>query len=107
MALREQLAAFRDIVGRLQPFESQLAELTLEAQEREGKPSLRAVIKDFDNMRRAVVRTGKEASLRVSKATSVKEAERLAEEVFWTNTQTGHRLHCTKPRLCTNPWLEP
>lgn len=82
VALREQLAAFRDIVGRLQPFESQLAELTLEAQEREGKPSLRAVIKDFDNMRRAVVRTGKEASLRVSKATSVKEAERLAEEAI-------------------------
>ena len=80
VAMREQLSAFREVMGNLPPFEEQLAELTFAAQEREGGDSLRAVEKGFDQFRRSVVRVGKEASAKASKAATKAEAEQLLDE---------------------------
>ena len=70
VTLRENLKAFRSVMGALPPFQEQLAQLTLAALEREGGRSLRQVEQDFDLLRRAVVRAGKEASAEASKAPS-------------------------------------
>ena len=79
--LREQLKAFQHVLRNLPPFESALAELTLAAIEREkGGRALRDVIADFDALRRAVVRVGKEASAAASKAETIKEARALTDE---------------------------
>ena len=78
-ALKVQIKAFRDHLRGLSPFELELAQLTIAALEREGAKSLRDVISDFDLMRRAVVRTGKEASAEVLEAESVRAAEELMD----------------------------
>ena len=79
VALREQLKVFRSVLRDLPPFEGQLATLTLAALEREGGRSLREVENDFDLMRRAVVRAGKEATADASKATSLIDAKERME----------------------------
>jgi nucleolar GTP-binding protein len=77
VALREQLSAFRQVLRNLPPFEKQLAELTLAALEREGKRSLRDVEYEFDQLRRAVVRSGKAATAEASAAATAKDASEL------------------------------
>ena len=77
--LREQLKVFREVMGALPPFESQLASLTLAALERDGGRSLSDVEADFDLLRRAVVRTGKAATAEASKSSSFFEAKELME----------------------------
>ncbi|KAL1521881.1 hypothetical protein AB1Y20_021532 [Prymnesium parvum] len=79
--LREQLKVFQAVLRDLPPFEAALAELTLASLEREkgGKP-LRAVVAEFDQLRRTVVRVGKERSLLASKAATIAEAHTLANE---------------------------
>ncbi len=57
--LTDQEREFRAHLRDLCPFEASLADLTLSALERDGEPSLRSVLKDYDSMRRAVVREGK------------------------------------------------
>jgi len=57
--LTDQEREFRAHLRDLCPFEASLADLTLSALERDGAPSLRSVLKDYDSMRRAVVREGK------------------------------------------------
>ena len=65
---------------RLSPFERALAELTLASLERNGSPSLKQVLADADRMRRAVVRTGKEAIADAMAAESKRDAEKIREE---------------------------
>jgi len=79
MALRDQLRTFRSVMADLPPFQQQLALLTLAALEREGGRSLRDVQGEFDQMRRAVVRAGKEACADASKAATAREANELME----------------------------
>ena len=79
VALRDQLKTFRQVMGALPPFEKQLASLTLAALEREGGRSLDDVEHAFDQLRRAVVRAGKEATAQASKASTVSEAKELME----------------------------
>ena len=79
MAVRDQLKEFRDVMGRLPPFQEELAELTFAALERNGGKSLRGVEKELDLFRRSVVRAGKEAAAEAAKATSKREAEELME----------------------------
>ena len=80
VALKEQQKAFKDVMRRLPPFQSTLAELTLAAQEREGGSSLRDVEKRFDLLRRSVVRVGKEASAEAANAETMKDAQDLAAQ---------------------------
>ena len=65
---------------RLRPFEREMAELSQLALERSGGHSLKRVMDDFDLMRRAVVRSGKEASAAASKAEHKRAALDLADE---------------------------
>ena len=67
-ALKEKQKTFHDMKRRLRPFEGEMAELSQKALERSGGRSLKRVMDDFDLMRRAVVRAGKEASAAASKA---------------------------------------
>jgi len=80
VAMREQLREYKTHMRALAPFEAALANLSLEALVREGKPSQSAVLSDFDQLRRAVVREGREASAAAAKAQRKDEATRLAEE---------------------------
>ena len=68
MAMRDQLRAFREVMQRLPPFQDELAQLTFASMEREGGRSLQTVEREFDQFRRSVVRTGKEAGAEASKA---------------------------------------
>jgi GTP1/Obg family GTP-binding protein len=79
-ALKEKQKTFHDMKRRLRPFESEMAELSQKALERSGGRSLKRVMDDFDLMRRAVVRAGKEASSAASKAEHKRAALDLAEE---------------------------
>ena len=106
VAMREQLQAFRDVMRHLPPFQDELAQLTFEAMEREGGHSLRTVEKEFDQLRRTVVRVGKEAAALASKAASKKEAEALfesgvasVEDAFEANQEALMRLIDTSQKL--------
>ena len=79
-ALKEKQKTFHDMKRRLRPFEGEVAELSQKALERSGGRSLKRVMDDFDLMRRAVVRAGKEASAAASKAEHKRAALDLAEE---------------------------
>ena len=79
VAMREQHKAFKDVMRRLPPFQSTLAELTLDSFEREGGRSLRVVEENFDQLRRSVVRVGKEAARAAKEAANAKEAEHLMQ----------------------------
>lgn len=79
VTLREQLKTFRAVMVRLPPFQKQLASLTLAALEREGGRSLADVEADFDQLRRAVVRAGKEATAEASRAATVSDARERME----------------------------
>lgn len=79
ISLREQQKAFRGVLGGLPPFQAALAELTLAALERDGGRSLRDVEADFDGLRRAVVRAGKEATALTSAAVNARVAAELAD----------------------------
>ena len=78
-SLRDQLRAFRDVIRHLPPFQRHLSELTLASLEREGGKSLKEVENTFDQLRRAVVRAGKEAVADASRAESVQDANQLTE----------------------------
>ena len=80
VSLRDQLRHFDGVMRRLSPFERALAELTLASLERNGSPSLKQVLADADRMRRAVVRTGKEAIADAMAAESKRDAEKIREE---------------------------
>ena len=80
VSLREKQRTFNDLMRRLLPFEAELAELTLRALEKSGGRSLKGVVDDFDAMRRAVVRVGKEASAKASAAEHKRESLALVEE---------------------------
>ena len=77
VSLREKQRTLNDLLRRLAPFEAELAVLSLRALEKSGGRSLESVINDFDKMRRAVVRVGKEASA----AASTAENKRVSEEL--------------------------
>ena len=79
-ALKEKQKTFHDMKRRLRPFEGEMAELSQIALERNGGRSLKTVMDDFDLMRRAVVRSGKEASAAASQAEHKRAALDLAEE---------------------------
>jgi nucleolar GTP-binding protein len=79
VALRDQHKEFRNVMRHLPPFQSALAELTLESLEREGGSSLSDVENRFDLLRRSVVRVGKEAALAASQAANSKEATELMQ----------------------------
>ena len=79
-ALKEKQKTFHDMKRRLRPFEREMAELSQLALERSGGHSLKRVMDDFDLMRRAVVRSGKEASAAASKAEHKRAALDLADE---------------------------
>ena len=79
-ALKEKQKTFHDMKRRLRPFEGEMAELSQLALERSGGRSLKRVMDDFDLMRRAVVRSGKEASAAASQAEHKRAALDLAEE---------------------------
>jgi len=79
-ALKEKQKTFHDMKRRLRPFEGEMAELSQLPLERSGGRSLKRVMDDFDLMRRAVVRSGKEASAAASQAEHKRAALDLAEE---------------------------
>ena len=79
VALRDQHKEFRNVMRHLPPFQSALAELTLESLEREGGSSLSDVENRFDLLRRSVVRVGKEAALAATQAANSKEATELMQ----------------------------
>ena len=106
VAMRDQLKAYRDVMRRLPPFQHELAELTFASIEREGGHSLRTVEHDFDQLRRSVVRVGKEAAAEASKAANKQEAEELmekglalVEETFEEEQEALMRLIDTSQRL--------
>ena len=78
-ALKEKQRTFHDMKRRLRPFEGEMATLSQLALERSGGRSLKRVMDDFDLMRRAVVRSGKEASAAAANAEHKREAQDLAE----------------------------
>lgn len=77
VSLREKQRTLNDLLRRLAPFEAELAVLSLRALEKSGGRSLESVINDFDKMRRAVVRVGKEASAAASTADNKRVSEEL------------------------------
>lgn len=77
VALREKQRTFNDLLRRLAPFEAELAVLSLRALEKSGGRSLESVVDDFDKMRRAVVRVGKEAAAAASAADNKRVSEEL------------------------------
>jgi len=106
IALREMLREFRQTLRKLPPFQKELAELTLAALERDGGRSLHDVEQDFDLMRRAVVRTGKEATAEAVGASSAAEAKALmssgvkrVQEVFEEESEALLTLIKTVGRL--------
>lgn len=77
--LKEQLQYFRSHMRRLSPFESALAELTLDSLVSKGGLPLAAVIAQYDELRRAVVRVGKEGVATAANSTSREEAEQALD----------------------------
>lgn len=86
--LRDQLGDFRRHLNRLTPFESALAELTLASFTSKGNPSLGDVISEYETMRRAVVRSGKEAVAALATAATAKEVNELLEQGLDTVSET-------------------
>lgn len=80
MPLREQLGVFRSHLQRLSPFEAALAKLTLDSFVSKGGLSLMDSVQQYDVMRRAVVRAGKESVAVAANATSQEEAKAALEE---------------------------
>ncbi len=102
ITLREQLKVFRQVMGALPPFESQLASLTLAALEREGGRSLGDVEAEFDQLRRAVVRTGKAATADASRAATVAEAKQLMEAgILSVETAFNEQRHALEELIQT------
>ena len=106
IALREQLKEFRNVMRSLPPFQKQLATLTLAALERDGGRSLRDVENDFDQLRRGVVRTGKEATAEAAAAEGTRQATELmesgiarVEEAFQERRGALEELISTSQRL--------
>jgi len=106
VSLREQMKTFKAHLRGLSPFEAVLADLTLKSLVREGLPDLKMVINNFDVMRRAVVREGKEASLACINAETKEEATKQleegmahVEEVFNDNAEALFDLITTTQRL--------
>jgi len=77
--LKEQLHFFRSHMRRLSPFEAALAELTLDSLVRKGGLPLSAVLEQYDDLRRSVVRAGKDWVAVAANSTTREESEEALE----------------------------